>query len=195
MTENHSDGNELTAEQSRRLAQAWESAVEFTDIPPGSVERAFFRGVNVRVKFPAAFVAAYDMIMAGVAISAAIATHAAWPKAAVDSYRAACSVFAAMVETMEPLEYVTAVTLSRHKDGLSPAELEKEANTFLDDPKTKRFGWHLGMTDKLVEQAASDRYPGWLPSTLQRLESAGFLTRNGDFLIPREKNVEWKFGY
>lgn len=194
MTENGSDGNERAAEQ-RRLAQAWELAVEFTNIAPGSVERAFFRGINVRVKFPAAFVAAYDMIMAGVAISAAIATHVAWPKAAVDSYRAACSVFAAMVETMEPLEYVTAVILSQHTEGLSLPELERKVNTFLEDPRTKSFGWHLGMTDKLVQQAASDRYSGWPSSTLQRLESAGFLTRKGDLLIPQEKNVEWKFGF
>lgn len=185
-------GVSIASEQKHTAhSEAWAAAAVFSDVGPGSVERALFLGVNVCVKFPEAFVAAYESVMAGMAIAEASTIHVSWPKAIWESYSAARSVFSALIEKMTPLEYVTAVVLSQHQQGVDETKLSQEVDHFLASPKTRAFGWYLGMTEKLVETASNDRYSGWLVPTLEDLESKGFLTRVGNSLRFKQKHVEW----
>jgi hypothetical protein len=183
-------------EKQTELQHAWGASVEFTEIPPGSVERALFRGYNICVKFPEALIAAYHTVEAGVEVSAAVTTHLNWPSAILKCYRAALSVFSSLVESMKPLSYITAVVLSTHKEGIDEPRLRDEVNRFLDEPKTRTLSWHLGTSATTVDEARGDRGdPDWLSATVRDLDSKGFLTRNGDKLFPRQKNVEWKIGF
>jgi hypothetical protein len=177
-----------------KLTDAWNAAVRFTDVKTESVERALFRGVNIRVAFPEAFIAGYELVKAGAAIAAATAVHGLVPLAIWESYVAAHAVFGAMVEKMTPLEYVTAVILAQHKDGIEEATLADEVNAFLEDPNTRKFGWHVGMTEKRVEEARADRYEGWVTQTLKDLQGE-FLSKEGTLLRPKQKNVEYKIGF
>ena len=185
-------GGVAPREEQTPMIDSWTAAVSITPVSPDSVERFIVFGVNVCVRFPEAFVAAYEMIKAGKSVVEASATQVLWPIAVWDCYRAARSVFSALVENMIPLNYVTAVILSRHKEGTDAATLEKEVNEFLDDPGTMTFGWHLSMTPDKVAQAGGGRYDGWFADVIPDLESKGFLTRNDTRLVPVQKNVEWK---
>jgi hypothetical protein len=112
------------------------------------------------------FIAAFETVEAGAEVAGAFATHVSWPMAVLKAYRAACSVFSALVERMTPLEYVTAVILSQHKEGIDEAALIAEVDRFLENPNTMTFGWHLGLTARMVEKARKDRYEGWLGDLL-----------------------------
>jgi hypothetical protein len=63
------------------------------------------------------------------------------------------SIFVALVENMAPIDYITAVILSQHPDGVEKAALKAEVETFLKDPKAANFAWYLGMSGKKVERA------------------------------------------
>lgn len=178
------------------LQRAWAAAVDVEDLQPGSVERALFKGWNIRVKFPEAFIAAYESIEAGMEVGAAITTHLNWPQAIVKSYNAAMSVLSALVESMEPLSYVTAAVLSRHKDGIEEAALRAEVDRFLDGESVGKFSWYLGTTASKMEEARADRGGDekWIVATVRDLDKKQFLTRKDGKLYPRQKNVEWKIG-
>jgi hypothetical protein len=176
------------------LMDEWKRAVEFKELSPGSVERALLFGRNIRVNLPAALVAGYQTVMAGFSVAKAINSGDDWARAIWDAYRAAQSVFSALIEKIGALEYVTAVILSKSPQGMDEGELLEEVNKFLDDPKTKEFGWHLGMTGQIVEDARNARYEGWLVQIVAKLDSQGFLSRSGTKLQFQQKHVEWKFG-
>lgn len=180
-----------------KLQSDWGAAVEFKELPPGSVARQLFRGYNIRVKFPEAFIAAYHTVEAGLEVSTAMTTHLNWPSAIVKSYRAALSVFSSLVESMNPLSYITAVVLSTHNTGINETDLQGEVNRFLDEPNTRNLSWHLGTTASTVDLARADRDgdPNWLAATVHDLDAKGFLTRNGNQLFPKRKDVEWQIGF
>jgi hypothetical protein len=182
-----------------RLAKAWMAAVERTEVNPGSIEKATYFGYNICIKIPEVFVAAIETVKAGGAVLAAVAFPAAWPAtvplAAWESYCASRAVFSALVEKMEPLEYVTVVILATHKRGIEEAELAKEVEAFVNEPNTRKFSWHVGMTEQTVDEARSDISSGWIARIVRELDSKGFLDIVEGKLFPQSKNVEWKFGF
>jgi hypothetical protein len=193
MTDNRDDGM-VPRDGQASLREEWKQAVEFEDLHPESVGKAFFLGRNIRVKLPDAFIAGYRTVMAGFSIADAFGSGGDWPKATLEAYVAAQSVFSALVEKMKPLEYVTIVILSQYPQGVDEGMLAEEVEKFLDSPNTRTFGWHLGMTEKRVNEARDDRYGGWIAPILRDLESKGFLSASGTTLHFKQKNVEWKFG-
>lgn len=179
-----------------KLQQAWEAAVEVEELSPGSVERVLFKGWNIRVKFPEAFIAAYESFEAATAVGTAITTHLTWPQALVKTYNAAMSAFSALVEIMEPLSYVTAAVLAKHKDGIDEADLREAVDRFLDGKDADTLGWYLAATASKMEEARRDRGGDkkWIVETLKDLDKKHFLERKNGKLYPRQKNVEWKVG-
>jgi hypothetical protein len=187
------DGDKVPMNERTPFVDEWKNAVDIEDLPPGSVKKVFAMGVNIRVKLPAAFIAGYQMVMAGFSVAEAIASSDAWPKAMVDAYRAAQAVFVALIEKMKPLPYITAVILSQSPEGLEESDLVKKVNEFLDAERTAEFGWHLGMSKGRLEDARKARYDGWPDQILKELESNGFLSRSGTKLSFQQKNYEWTF--
>jgi hypothetical protein len=191
-----SDSREDAQAALDRLETPWADAVEVKDAAPDTVAKKLVFGVNVCVKFPEAFVAAYETVEAGKLITEASVLHALWPLAIWKAYSAARSVFSALVERMSPLAYVTAAVLAQHgKSEVKQSELEAEVNEFLDAPNTREFGWHMGMTSGMVDAARGDRgAPDWFAGAIQDLETKKFLTRNGTKVKFSPKNVTWEMG-
>jgi hypothetical protein len=182
-----------------RVAKAWMDAIERTELEPDSVAKGQILGYNVCVKIPEIFAAAVDTVKAGGSVLAAIAIPAAWPAtvplAVWESYCAARSVFSALVENMEPLEYVTVAILATHPKGVEELYLAEEIEEFVKDPNTRTFSWHLGMSEQIVDEARSDIRPGWIARVVRELDSKKFLEIIEGRLFPKSKNVEWKFGF
>lgn len=198
MTEDESIGR-IEAAADDRLAKAWIAAVDRTQVAPGTVARATFLGYNVCIKIPEVFAAAVDTVKAGGSVFAAIAFPAAWPAAlplAVwECYCAARTLFSALVERMAPLEYVTVVILATHTNGIEPSDLANEVEAFINDPNTRTFSWHLGMSEEIVDDGRRDIHTGWITRMVDELNSKGFVEIEGGKLLPKSKNVEWKFGF
>jgi hypothetical protein len=184
---------EVAAEE--LLVKSWSNAVERTKVSPSSVEKATVLGVNICVKIPEVFAAAFDTVKAGGSVVAAIALPVVWPLAVWESYCAARSVFSALVEDMTPLGYVTVVVLATHKEGIEEEGLAKEVEAFVKDPDTGKFSWYLGMSGEKVYTAGRDIYPGWIHRKIDELDSKGFVDIVKGKLFPKSKNVEWKFGF
>jgi hypothetical protein len=180
-----------------KLERPWADAVEVTDAAPSTVAKKLVFGVNVCVKFPEAFIAAYETIEAGKAITEASVLHVLWPLAIWKAYNAARSVFSALVEKMPPLNYVTAAVLSQHRNSeVEQLDLEAEVKTFINAPKTQKFGWHMGMTAEMLAAAEGDmRDPSWFKNAINYLDTRKFLTRSGTKVKFSPKNVTWEMGF
>lgn len=186
------DGTGVPREDTERLMALWGTAVETTRVQETTPDRALVWRINFRVKFPEAFLAAYHTFEAGTAVGSAVAVQATWPIAVLKCYQAAMSLFSTLVETMQPLSYVTAVILATHKEGVEGPALQEAVNAFLDNPNTRAFPWYLGMDSTVVEEASGDRDGDWFGEAIRDLETNGFLKKKGDLLLPKGKHYEWK---
>lgn len=171
----------------QRIESLWAKAVErITPAPEKSSELALAGGVNLRVHLVEAVKAAYEGAMAvlhGVAAAHAPFDWLAWGETVAAAASAAQSVFAALVQTMRPIDYVTAVVLSVHPEGLTEDALERAVREYLDRPDAVQFSWYLGMSASRVERAREAlQAPGWLAGTLSKLEKGRFLKRDGQTL-------------
>jgi hypothetical protein len=129
------------------------------------------------------------------------AAHAApvawflWAEAGAEGIAAVFAIFTALVQRMRPIDYVTAVVLAAHPDGIGEAQLRQEVEEFLNDTKAADFSWQLGMNESLARRAkevATD--PDWFPDSLKELDKAGFLDPQGAVLKFKSRNFEigWK---
>ncbi|MDN3274251.1 hypothetical protein QWJ07_08355 [Frankia sp. RB7] len=183
----------------KKLAEAWAVAFERTEESADTVARGQFLGFNVCVKIPEVFAAAVDTVKAGGSVFAAIVFPAAWPATIPfvvwESYCAARSVFSALIERMEPLEYVTVAILATHEGGVDEDVLADEVEKFVKEPNTRKFSWHLGMTEERIDDAGGDIHEGWISHVVRELDRKGFVEIEDGKLFPKPKNMEWKIGF
>lgn len=200
MTEKENTGGIEAAANDPR-AEAWIAAFERNEVDPSTVARAQFLGYNICIKIPEVFAAAVDAVKAGGSVFAAIALPGAWPAtvplAAWESYCATRSVFSALVEKMEPLEYITVAILATHRNGVAEDDLKSDVEAFVKDPNTRTFSWHLGMSEEIVDAARNDisSGSGWITRIVNdHLLKKAFARMEDGKVYPVSKNVEWKFG-
>jgi hypothetical protein len=189
------------AERERERIQAlWIKAAD-RGTPPSEQATALALGfgVNFRLHLGEALIAAWETAKA--VVTGTAAAHApfawwAWTETAAEVAAAAHAIFSSLVERMRPIDYITAVVLSAHPEGLTEAQLRKAVEDFLKDPKAAEYAWHLGMNASRVKRAKEvSGTSEWFSDAVKQLQKDDFLVRQGDTLTFKSRNFEvgWKF--
>jgi hypothetical protein len=187
-----SEANQPTTETAaKRIGALWDEAVE--ELPPENISPAekqlgFHRNFRIdllkalragaeafHTASNAGHVNPHDPIGIGIVGFQAI--------------MAARAIMASICEAISPINYVTAVTLSRSDKGLRPEELKKQVEDFLTDPKSTHYAWHFGMTEEFAKLASeSMKDPKWFDRALASLRENGFVQGAGEILTFKSRN-------
>lgn len=189
----------LTQQQREQIQTLWATAVEPIPAPAAeTTAQALAFGVNFRIHLGEALRAAWET--ASAIIKGTAAAHApfawwAWAEVGVEALGAVHAIFSSLVQRMRPIDYITAVILAAHPDGLTGPELQQAVEDFLKDANASQFAWHLGMNADRVRRAKEVlASPDWFPDTLKELRKDKFLVEAGDTLKYQSRNYEvgWK---
>lgn len=117
----------------------------------------------------------------------------AWLGVAVAGYEATRAILTSLVQTMQPIDYVTAVVLAVHPDGMTRADLERQVKVFLDRPDLVEFSWHFGMNVERARRAREMLAADWFEATIRQLQRDGFVKLEGEQLVfvPRHYTIGW----
>jgi len=181
----------LASDDAARMKKSLTLAAEYTTSPdtPG---KAPVLGVNFRISVLDALQASWDTFK--VATKFGVAIHApfdplTWLEIGVDGISAVRSFVSALVEQMEPIDYVTYVILAQTPDGIEASELKKSIEVFLKDSQTGNFSWHLGMSGERVERARERLLDeNWFDDTIRSLTSNNMMKRSGTVLQYQSRN-------
>jgi hypothetical protein len=183
-----------------KLNSLWMAAIVPPAVEAGATTpQAFAAGVNLRFHLGHALKAAWETSKA--VVSAAKAMHApfevwSWLEFGAEATAAVQSLFESLVQRIHPIDYVTAVILSDHfaSEGVPPAQLKKEVENFLADPKAKEFAWYLGMSDKKIDEARDALDDDWFDLSLPRLQKLGFVDTSPVNGTLRFSSVDFEVG-
>ena len=189
----------LVEDERERLQTLWEKAAQPVNAPPEqATAEALAFGVNFRIHLGEALIAAWETsraVVQGVAAAHVPFAWWAWTEVAAEAVGAVHAIFSSLVQRMRPIDYITAVILSVHPEGLTTAELRRSVEDFLNDPQASKFAWHFGMNESLVKRATEVlSAPDWLSEVLKQLARVGFLEQLGDRFKFKSRNYEigWK---
>lgn len=193
-------GQELSAGEIARLTTLWDNAVSVKN--PSAVQttqQALAVGVNFRINLVESFKAAWETAQAAVkGVAAAHAPFAvwAWFEVGAEAISAAHSIFSALVQRMQPIEYITAVILAQFRDGLTRDQLKNEVETFLKRPDVDRFAWYLGVNESKIRRAKEKTAAASWFEDVEKKIAEDFITDDGNKLFFKSKNFElgWKIG-
>jgi hypothetical protein len=183
-------------ETRQRLEQLWAQAAVVQE-PPSELSTGQFlaRGRNIRLNLLSAITAAFETAHAAVAGAKVWVNpydFMAWLEAAGESINAVRSVLEALVQQMQPIDYVTAVILSRRPEGMTPETLQNEVVAFLNGPRSDEYAWYLGMSKDRMRRAreviTSD---DWFNRTESSLRNDGFIDEVGGKLLFHSQNFTW----
>lgn len=95
---------------------------------------------------------------------------------------------------MAPIDYITAVILSQHPEGIVKEKLKTEVVNFLQNPKAADYAWYFGMSGKKVERAQeAAKTVSWFETTVGELRRREFLEGDGTVVFKkRDFEIGWK---
>ena len=190
----------LKSPQAASLKGAWQGAVAKIQSEPTPGKFPLFQ-VNFRVNLLEALKATWES--AEVAIKITVAAHGVfdpvtWAGIGLETISAVRSVISSLVQTMQPIDYVTYVILSRTPEGIERSALKKSIEEFLAKPKSTKFAWYLGMTEGLLNRAkeVADpvESPGWLDEVIGRLAAKNMVEVSQSRVVfrPRNFTIGWE---
>lgn len=189
----------LTAATRADLNNLWAKAATVKGPPAETTTGQFLAlGVNFRIDLIASFKAAF--VTAKAVIKGTAAAHMpfdliAWVEVGLETVEAIRSIFAALVERMRPIDYVTSVILANNEGGMTEEELRAAVGAFLNDPRAADYAWYLSMTGETIRRAKEVLAdPKWLEKSLEQLKKDEFIERAGDRVVFRSRHftLGWK---
>jgi len=185
-------------QQFQEIARLWEEAYH-TERRHDKTEQALAFGRNFRINIAKALEAAYattKVIMGAAPLSAGHFAAVDWLGLGGEALHAVTSAFAALVESMLPLNYVACVILSGHPQGLTEDELRTEIVSFLENPKATKLPWYLWMSKSYIRDAKKAlKAEGWSSHLLSDLREGDWLIENGSLLKFKPRNFELGFKF
>jgi hypothetical protein len=187
----------LKTEEAVNLKAVWQSAVEKIPTEPTPGKFPLFQ-VNFRVDLLKALRATWEA--AKVTVETIVAAHVVfdpviWAGIGLEAVSAVRSVVSSLIETMQPIDYITYVILSQTSGGIDKSALKTSVETFLARPESIKFSWYLGMSEGLVERAKEVvESPDWIDDVIGRLAKKNMVGLSGTQLIfqPRNFTIGWE---
>jgi len=182
-----------------RLEALWQNVAAVNRPPPETATaQALALGVNFRIHLIKAFQAAWEtskVIVKGTAVAHAPFDIFAWLDVGIDLVGAVEAIFAALVQRMRPIDYVTCVILANHPNGMTPDELSGAVRDFLSGTRADEYAWYLGMNQSRVTRAKEVlANEDWFETVLEKLRETEFLDERQKKLLFRSHdfNLGWR---
>jgi len=177
--------------QGARVRKLWETAA--TAIPQTQTAEVFPAfGANFRISLLEAVQGTLESAHTAEQVENAASRlfdPVTWFGVGLQAVCAIRSVISSLVETMQPIDYITYVMLSKKQDGYAEEELKEFILEFLHRPDAFTFAWYLGMDLGRAERArAITKDPDWFDDAVKRLKDKDMVEQRNGSLVFRSRN-------
>ncbi|MBB3564976.1 hypothetical protein FHX06_006346 [Rhizobium sp. BK512] len=181
------ENNTPDIDEIQRLTDLWNSVAQ--QIPPThTAAKAPILGFNLRLDVMKALQATFQT--AKIAAKVVAATHTpfdpiTWIGISIEVWAATQTIIAALVQKMQPIDYISYVILSQSPEGIEAGAFKEAVAAFVEEPDLTVFAPYLGMTEEKAMQAAEViKQTSWFETATNRLQQNN---------MARVENGRWYF--